>query len=225
MILRLHYHKLLREPHVRSRHFTKSLSEVGNDFGSGSFPFGNQAGLFFGGCHRISLRLDVVADRPSPLKTSRDLRSAAGRCEPAHRDLTFAIAEVWLLLARQQEAMVELLAIWSEFSLAVEIAEIRQQVHGHTPHFTRWRFRGSCRRPRCRHWRERLGSGGVRTAWAPMSPRGPHHGRGGRRNHRGRRHRRTGSRATMRGCPGPPEGAGQGRRLNSGKWNGGRPRP
>jgi hypothetical protein len=113
-ILRLHYRKLLREPHVRSRHFTKSLSEVGNDFGSGSFPFGNQAGLFFGGCHRISLCLDVVADRPSPLKTSRDLRSAAGRCEPAHRDLTFAIAEVWSSLARQQEAMAELLAIWTE---------------------------------------------------------------------------------------------------------------
>jgi hypothetical protein len=90
------------------------LSEVGNDFGSGSLPFGNQAGLFFGGCHRISVCLDVVADPPSPLKTSRDLRSAAGRCEPAHRDFTFAIAEVWLSLARQQEAMVELLAIWTE---------------------------------------------------------------------------------------------------------------
>jgi hypothetical protein len=39
---------------------------------------------------------------------------AAERCEPAYRDLTFAIAEAWLSLARQQEAMVELLAIWTE---------------------------------------------------------------------------------------------------------------
>jgi hypothetical protein len=40
--------------------------------------------------------------------------SAAGRCEPAYRDLTFAIAEAWLSLACQQESMVELLAIWTE---------------------------------------------------------------------------------------------------------------
>jgi hypothetical protein len=39
--------------------------------------------------------------------------SAAERCEPAYRGLTFAIAASWLSLARQQEDMVELLAIWS----------------------------------------------------------------------------------------------------------------
>jgi hypothetical protein len=59
-----------REPHVLRSDFTKSLSEVGHDFGSGSFPLGNQAGLFFDGGHRIRLCLNVVVDRPSSLKTS-----------------------------------------------------------------------------------------------------------------------------------------------------------
>jgi hypothetical protein len=36
------------------------------------------------------------------------------RCGPAYRDLPFALAESWLSLARQQEAMDELLVIWSE---------------------------------------------------------------------------------------------------------------
>jgi hypothetical protein len=40
--------------------------------------------------------------------------SAAKRCEPPYRGLTLAIAESWLSLARQHEAMEELLAIWSE---------------------------------------------------------------------------------------------------------------
>jgi hypothetical protein len=39
--------------------------------------------------------------------------SAAERCDPAYRDRTLAVAEAWLSLARQQEAMVELHAIWS----------------------------------------------------------------------------------------------------------------
>jgi hypothetical protein len=39
---------------------------------------------------------------------------AAERSGPAYRDLTFAIAESWLSLARQQEAMDGLLAIWNE---------------------------------------------------------------------------------------------------------------
>jgi hypothetical protein len=47
-----------------------------------------------------------------------DCISAAERCELAYRDLTFAIAASWLSLARQQEAMVELLAIWSNASSA-----------------------------------------------------------------------------------------------------------
>jgi hypothetical protein len=40
--------------------------------------------------------------------------SAAERCDPAYRGLTLAIAASWLSLARQQIAMDELLAIWSE---------------------------------------------------------------------------------------------------------------
>jgi hypothetical protein len=42
--------------------------------------------------------------------------SAAERCDPAYRGLTLAIAASWLSLARQQIAMDELLAIWSEAS-------------------------------------------------------------------------------------------------------------
>jgi hypothetical protein len=39
--------------------------------------------------------------------------SAAERCETPYRGLTFAIAFSWLSLARQQEAVDELLADWS----------------------------------------------------------------------------------------------------------------
>jgi hypothetical protein len=42
--------------------------------------------------------------------------SAAERCGPAYRNLTLAVASSWLSLARQQKAMDELLAIWSEAS-------------------------------------------------------------------------------------------------------------
>jgi hypothetical protein len=40
--------------------------------------------------------------------------SAAERCEQPYRRLTLAIAETWLLMARQQEAMDELLGNRSE---------------------------------------------------------------------------------------------------------------
>jgi hypothetical protein len=40
--------------------------------------------------------------------------SAAKRCEPPYRGLTLAIAESWLSLARQHEAMDGLLGKWSE---------------------------------------------------------------------------------------------------------------
>jgi hypothetical protein len=52
--------------------------------------------------------------------------SAAERCELPYRGLTLAVAEAWLSLARQQEAMDELLAIWSEAS-ADTLAESRPQ--------------------------------------------------------------------------------------------------
>jgi hypothetical protein len=42
--------------------------------------------------------------------------SAAERCDPDHRRLTLAIAASWVSLARQQIAIDELLAIWSEAS-------------------------------------------------------------------------------------------------------------
>jgi hypothetical protein len=52
---------------------------------------------------------------------------AGERCGPAYRDLTFAIAESWLSLARQQEAMDELLVIWSNAGSAASTASNRQQ--------------------------------------------------------------------------------------------------
>jgi hypothetical protein len=39
--------------------------------------------------------------------------SPADRCEQPYRHLTLAIAETWLSLARHEEAMEELLVIWS----------------------------------------------------------------------------------------------------------------
>jgi hypothetical protein len=52
--------------------------------------------------------------------------SAAERCELPYRRLTLAIAEAWLSLARQQEAMDELLAIWtiSEASTTAATARV-----------------------------------------------------------------------------------------------------
>ncbi len=55
--------------------------------------------------------------------------SAAQRCDPTYRGLTLAIAASWLSLARQQRAMDELLAIWSEASDADALVET-----------SRWRF-------------------------------------------------------------------------------------
>jgi hypothetical protein len=40
--------------------------------------------------------------------------SAAERCGPDYRGLTLAIGEAWLLLARHEQAMDGLLAIWTE---------------------------------------------------------------------------------------------------------------
>jgi hypothetical protein len=42
--------------------------------------------------------------------------AAVERCAPPYRGLTLAIAASWVSLARQQTAMDELLAIWSEAS-------------------------------------------------------------------------------------------------------------
>jgi hypothetical protein len=40
--------------------------------------------------------------------------SAAERCGPDYHDLTVCMAETWLALARHQDAMDGLLAVWSE---------------------------------------------------------------------------------------------------------------
>jgi hypothetical protein len=47
--------------------------------------------------------------------------SAAERCGPDYRALTLIIAASWLTLARHQEAMDELLTIWSKAQSAVPI--------------------------------------------------------------------------------------------------------
>jgi hypothetical protein len=47
--------------------------------------------------------------------------SAAERCDPAYRGLTLAIAASWLSLARQQEAVDGVLAIWSKAQSAAPI--------------------------------------------------------------------------------------------------------
>jgi hypothetical protein len=54
-----------------------------------------------------------------------DCLSAAERCGPTYRDLTASIAETWLALARRQDAMDELLTIWSKGRAATPAAPIR----------------------------------------------------------------------------------------------------
>jgi hypothetical protein len=51
--------------------------------------------------------------------------SAAEQCELPYRRLTLAIAEAWLSLARQQEAMDELLAIWTMSEASTPAATAR----------------------------------------------------------------------------------------------------
>jgi hypothetical protein len=55
-------------------------------------------------------------------RNAADCILAAERPGPAYRDLTFAIAESWLSLARQQASMVERLAIWSKAQAAASAA-------------------------------------------------------------------------------------------------------
>jgi hypothetical protein len=54
--------------------------------------------------------------------------SAAERCESTYRDLTFAVAEAWLSLARQQQAIDELLGIWGK-ALSATSTVSSQQSH------------------------------------------------------------------------------------------------
>jgi hypothetical protein len=52
--------------------------------------------------------------------------SAAERCELPYRGLTLTIAEAWLSLARQQEAIDELLGIWGRARSATSTASSQQ---------------------------------------------------------------------------------------------------
>jgi hypothetical protein len=57
--------------------------------------------------------------------------SAAERRGTAYRDLTLAIADAWLSMARQQEAIDELLAILSETQAATATAPTRLAFQHH----------------------------------------------------------------------------------------------
>jgi hypothetical protein len=61
---------------------------------------------------RGNLRV-AVSDAQRYRKNAVECLSAAERCEPTYRGLTFAIAQAWLSLARHEEAMDGLLTIWS----------------------------------------------------------------------------------------------------------------
>jgi hypothetical protein len=54
--------------------------------------------------------------------------SAAERCGPAYRDLTVCMAETWPALARHQDALDGLLAIWSEAAPAWAAAPIQPPI-------------------------------------------------------------------------------------------------
>jgi hypothetical protein len=66
-----------------------------------------------------------MTDAQRDRRNAADCILAAERCGPAYRDLTFAIAESWLSLTAQQEAMDELLTIWSKAQAATSAAPIR----------------------------------------------------------------------------------------------------
>jgi hypothetical protein len=83
--------------------------------------------------------------------------SAAERCEQPYRRPALAIAEAWLSLARNEEAMEELLAIWSKAGAPTPTASSPQSFilstfTGPRPRFRSragtWRFRVGCDSPR-----------------------------------------------------------------------------
>jgi hypothetical protein len=55
-----------------------------------------------------------MSDAQRSRRNAAECLSAADRCELPYRRPAVAIAEAWLSLARHQEAMNELLAIWSK---------------------------------------------------------------------------------------------------------------
>jgi hypothetical protein len=62
--------------------------------------------------------------------TRQNASLQAHAASPAYRDLTFALAEAWLSLARQKEAMDGLLVIWSAARPGEQpaLSEPRQQL-------------------------------------------------------------------------------------------------
>jgi hypothetical protein len=62
-----------------------------------------------GGQRRVAMK-----DAQQYRMNAAECLSAAERCGPSYRRLTLAIAASWLSLARQEEAMDELLTIWSK---------------------------------------------------------------------------------------------------------------
>jgi hypothetical protein len=54
--------------------------------------------------------------------------SAAERCDSTYRDLTFDVAEAWLSLARQQQAIDELLGIWGKALSATSMVPSQQSL-------------------------------------------------------------------------------------------------
>jgi hypothetical protein len=67
-----------------------------------------------GECWGAGQRRVAVNDAQRYRMNAAECLSAAERCEQPYRRLTLAIAETWLLMARQQEAMDELLGNRSE---------------------------------------------------------------------------------------------------------------
>ena len=66
--------------------------------------------------------------------------SAANRCEPPYRGLILAVATTWHALARQDEAMDELLAIWSKADAAAFAAVIPRRIfYGALKPLPKWR--------------------------------------------------------------------------------------
>jgi hypothetical protein len=55
-----------------------------------------------------------MSDAQRSRRNAAECLSAADRCELPYRRPAVAIAEAWLSLARHEEAMNELLAIWSK---------------------------------------------------------------------------------------------------------------
>jgi hypothetical protein len=111
--------------------------------------------------------------------------SAPERCGPAYRNLTLVVASSWLSLARHQEGVDGLLAIWSDDRSAKSTASSLQQ---NTPELHRLRFLDSApsycvpgrrrcdrceRAPHRQAVGARTGEGVARSFWSMIRMDGP----------------------------------------------------